>query len=437
MPKRYGHLWHLICDIENIKDATRIVLKRRKANGHWGKQEIAIENDFDNFCISIQRSLTNRNYEFGKVYSFKHKEKKKVRAIDHLDTAHSVYLQAVMNICQPFFIEKYIDTTYSSIKGRGLIQMQYDIERTIQRHPDYHFELLDAAKCYENVDHDVAMMMLRTVFKDIYVLEFFERLLALLPKGAAIGFSTSHYIVNLLYVRLDHRLKNYPRVYIFRYMDDILILAPKVLLVTVYRIIQEEMAAIHQIIKPNVRFAPISAGIHMCGLVFTDKGKKLEGNIVLSMKAKDRYLRKNNAPDDYYKQQMAAYWGWCKHTKSIPLWESILKEKRDLFKKEIEEMKRFFDIADAKDKHETYTGQYWRQPDILNKEVEFHAYREIKVQGVDKIIVKAVIDGVEGYFFTESIGIWDKLDRYKEQLPFSGKIVERPNKYGKMFMTIE
>ena len=437
MPKRYGHLWHLICDIENIKDATRIVLKRRKANGHWGQQEIDIKSDFDNFCNKIQRSLTNRDYEFGRISSYKRKEKKKVRAIDHLDTAHSVYLQAVMNVCQPFFIEKFIDTTYSSIKGRGLIQMQYEIERTIQRHPDYHFELLDATKCYENVDHDIALMMIRTVFKDIYVLEFFERLLALLPKGAAIGFSTSHYVVNLLFTRLDHRLKNFPQVYIFRYMDDILILAPKELLVTVYRIIQEEMAAIHQIIKPNVRFAPISAGIHMCGIVFDGKGKKLEKNIVLSIKAKDRYLRKINAPDDYYKQQMAAYWGWCKHTQSIALWESILKDKCYLFKKEIEEMKRFSDFADPEDlEQETYTGQYWRKPDLLNKEVEFIAYREVKVRGQIKYIVRAYIDKVEGYFFTDSKAIKDRLKRYEAELPFVGKIVERPNKFGQLFMTI-
>ena len=77
MPKRYGKLWQPICDIENIKDATRTVLKRRKANGHWGQQEIDILNDFDNFCENIQRSLTNRNYEFGTVHSYRIKERRK------------------------------------------------------------------------------------------------------------------------------------------------------------------------------------------------------------------------------------------------------------------------------------------------------------------------------------------------------------------------
>lgn len=438
MPKRYGKLWHLICDIENIKDATRTILKRRKANGHWGQQEIDILNDFDNFCENIQRSLTNRDYEFGTVYSHRIKERRKWREIDHLDTAHSVYLQAVMNICQPIFIEKYIDTTYSSIKGRGLMpQMSNDIMKIIRRHPDYHYIIVDSKKCYENVDHAIAMQMIRSAFKDVYVLEFFEKLLAVLPKGVAIGFNTSHYIVNLLFTRLDHRIKKLPGVHLIRYMDDILSLCPEAMKVTVYKILQEEMDAIDQTIKPSLRFAPLTTDFHFCGLIFGLKGVRLGRDIAVNMKRKDRQLRKANVSDEEYKQQIASYWGWCKHTHSIALWESILKDKCYLFKKQIDEMKRFGDFASPQDKRETYTGQYWHQSDILNKEVEFIAYREVRVQGVDKIIVKAMIDGVEGYFFTESIGIWDKLKRYNEQLPFSGKVVERPNKHGKMFMTIE
>ena len=281
------------------------------------------------------------------------------------------------------------------------------------------------------------MQMIRTAFKDIYVLEFFERLLALLPKGIAIGFNTSHYIVNLLFTRLDHRIKKLRDVYIIRFMDDIALYCPEELKVTVYKILQEEMDAIDQTIKPNLRFAPLTTDFHFCGLVYSLKGVRLNRDIVLSMKRKDRQLRKANVSDEYYKQQMASYWGWCKHTNSIALWESILKDKSYLFKKQIEKMKQFNDIAKPEDKHETYTGQYWRQENILNKTVEFHAYREVRVRGEEKIIVKAIIDNVEGYFFTKSIGIWDKLKRYKDQLPFSGTVVERPNKEGKMFMTIE
>lgn len=437
MPKRYGHIWHLIRDIENIKDATRTVLKRRKANGHWGQQELDIEKNFDNFCENIQRSLTNRNYEFGKVYSYKLKEKKKWRAIDHLDTAHSVYLQCVMNICQPIFIEKYIDTTYSSIKGRGMVQMAYQIQRTIDKHPDYHYILADSRKCYENVNHSIAMKMIRTAFKDIYVIEFFERLLAVLPKGVAIGFNTSHYVVNLLFTRLDHRLRKYPRIYFFRYMDDILIFCPEKLRVTIYQILKEEMDAIQQTIKPNLQFAPVTKDIHFCGIIYGIHGMKLSHDIVTNMKRRDRQLRKLNVPDDYYKQQMASYWGWCKHTNSIALWKSILKDKCYLFKEQIDKMKQFSDIATGNDKRETYTGKYFKKGDIINKEVQFLAFREITIKKVPKIIVKVIIEEEEGYFFTESEAIWDKLKRYQEQLPFQAKVIEVPNRYGQLFMTLQ
>ena len=437
MPKRFGNLWLPICDIENIKVAVTQVLKRKRQKGRWGQREQYIEDNFEQVCKNIQRSLTERTYEFGGIKHRKIHERKKIRTLDYLDTYHSIYLQCVLNVCQPLFIAKYIPTTYSSIKGRGLVQMSQHIWHTIQRHPNKHFILVDMTKCYEHVSHSVMNGILAHVFKDKYVLEFFERLLKLLPDGMAIGFSTNHYLVNLLFTNLDHRISKLKGVYIYRYMDDILIFADEKDLPMVYQILKEETDKIRQFIKPNTRFAPIDFGIGFCGYRYFRDHMRMKADIVHSMYRKDKLLRKAKVSDEVYKQQMASYWGWCKYSHSIALFKSVLKEKEYLFKKQFDEMKRFCDIANPEDRRETYTGTYWHQSDILNKEVEFIAFREVRVQGEDKIIVKAKIDDVEGYFFTQSIGIWDKLKRYNEQLPFSGKVVERPNKYGKMFMTIE
>ena len=441
MPKRFGNLWAPICDIENIKIAVRKVLQRRRQKGHWGAAEQYIEDNFETICEQIQRSLKERTYDFGELRHRSIKERKKIRVLDYLDTYHSIYLQCVLNVTQPLFISKYIKTTYSSIKGRGLVQMSKHIRRVIEKHPNYHFMLLDMKKCYENSDHKATMNALSHVFKDKYLLEFFERLLALLPKGVAIGFPTSHYVVNLLFDALDHRLEKVPNVYIFRYMDDILIIAPEELLPYLYKVVQEETDKIGQIIKPNTRFAPIEYGISFCGYVYFDEEDKmkLKVDIVKSMYAKDKHLRKLHVSDEEYKQGMASYWGWCKYCigNGVALFKSVLKDKQYLFEKQFEEMKRFSDFADPEDlEQETYTGQYWRKPDLLNKEVEFIAFREVPVKGKVKYIVRACIDGVEGYFFTDSKAIKDRLKRYEAELPFVGKIVERPNKFGQLFMTI-
>lgn len=437
MPKRFGHLWQPICDIENIKIAVTQVLRRKQQKGRWSTHEQDIQDNFDNTCKQIQRSLTERTYEFGILKHRNIRERKKIRSLDYLDTYHSIYLQCVLNICQPLFISKYIPTTYSSIKGRGLTQMSQHIWKLIQKHPDKHFILVDMTKCYENVSHDVMNDILAHTFKDIYVLEFFKRLLDLLPQGMAIGFSTNHYLVNLLFNNLDHRIENRKEVDIIRFMDDIAIFAPKDMLPTIYRILKEETDKIKQKIKPNTRFAPINYGMAFCGNVYFRDHMKLKPDIVHSIYQKDKQLRKQHVPDQEYKQHMASYWGWCKYSHATALFESVLKDKKDLFAKQLEEMKHFQDFAEPQDKHETYTGEYWIQENILNQEVEFLKFREVKIQGVDKIIVQARINDTEGYFFTQSIGIWDKLKRYKDELPFAGKIVERPNRYGKMFMTIE
>lgn len=437
MPKRFGNLWRPICDIENIRVSVTQVLVRKRQKGRWGQQEQYIEDNFEQVCKDIQRSLTERTYEFGSIKHRKIRERKKIRTLDYLDTYHSIYLQCVLNVCQPLFIAKYIPTTYSSIKGRGLVQMSQHIWKTIQRHPNKHIMLLDMRKCYEHVYHPAMNNALAHTFKDVYVLEFFERLLKLLPDGMAIGFSTNHYLVNLLFTNLDHRISKLKGVYIFRYMDDILIFADEKDLPAVYQIVKEETDKIRQLIKPNVRFAPIDFGIGFCGYRYFRDHIRLKADIVHSMYRKDKLLRKAKVSDEVYKQQMASYWGWCKYSHSIALFKSVLKEKEYLFNKQFDEMARFSEIATGKDKRETYTGTYWVKADILNKEVEFLKFRKVTVRGEEKYIVQAIIDGEEGYFFTGSIGITDKLERYQEQLPFTGKIIELPNKYGKMFMTIE
>lgn len=99
-------------------------------------------------------------------------------------------------------------------------------------------------------------------------------------------------------------------------------------------------------------------------------------------------------------------------------------------------MKNFSDIAEGKDKSEQYEGEYWRKDDILEKNVEFLKFRKTTCHGREKYIIQACIGGVYGYFFTEAIGITDKLERYSAELPFSGTIKELTNKRGQKYMTI-
>lgn len=436
MPKRIGMLWESIQETNNVRKGVRQTLNRRRQKGNWGKAEQYIEDHFNEVCQDIERSLKKQTYDFGNITHRLIKERKKIRAIDYLDTYHSIYLQCVMNICQDIFISRYIKTTYSSIKGRGLVQMSKQIRRVIKHHPNYHFMLIDMKKCYENADHEQTLKAITHIIKDKYVIEFFERLIALLPKGVAIGFSTNHYVVNLLFNALDHRVDKLKNVYFFRYMDDILIIAPKELLPTIYQIVQEETEKIKQIIKPNTRFAPIDYGIPMCGYKYFSTRTLLKKDIVKNMYAKDKHLRRIHASDEDYKQGMASYWGWCKYCNGIGLFKAVLKDKQYLFKKQFDEMKHFTDIATDEDKREQYEGEYWKKADIIDKEVEFIKFRKVKVKGKDKYIIQARINETCGYFFTEAIGITDKLERYQHELPFAGTIKELTNKKGQKYMTI-
>lgn len=428
MPKRIGRNWGQICERENVKTAVYTTLENRKKNKHWGKQEQYILDHVEEITDEIQRSLTNRTYEFGEVYHTTLKERRKVRKIDHLDVYHNIYLQAVLQITIPIFIEKFIPHTYSSIVGRGLTQMALDINRVIKAHPDYHFILIDEKKCYENVDHEIMLKTLAHTFKDKYLLEFFERLIATIPQGLAIGYSTNHYFVNLLFTALDWRIYKLKDVFIFRYMDDILILAPKEKLPSIYNILEEETAKIKQVIKPNVRFAPIKYGIDLCGYRYYPDGNVLLRNLVINIKRKDRELRKANVPDKEYKQQMASYWGWIKYCNGLHFWKSVLKDKIYLFEKEINKMKHFQDIAQNEDKeYNEYEGEAISITKLVNEPITILSFKEIELKGKDKIIAQIEHNGEKKYFFTAAGRVIDLLKKYKEDLPFRATIIERYN----------
>lgn len=196
--KRKGNLWFSeIATRENVEKAALWVSGLTIDNEgnrvfYPGKQVKTVErrlaNHFDEMVDCVLNELQTLTYDFGKVRRFTAKEGCKLRQINHLDKHGAVLLCAVMQVCQPYFIEKYIPFTYSSVKGRGLVDCMRRVKRIVSQHPDWYYYQADAHHCYESTKAEVSMQAIRTVFKDRYVLDFFDKMLSLVD-GLAIGFS--------------------------------------------------------------------------------------------------------------------------------------------------------------------------------------------------------------------------------------------------------
>ena len=92
------------------------------------------------------------------------------------------------------------------------------------------------------------------------------------------------------------------------------------------------------IVKPNYRIAPMKTPLRMIGYEFRlDENNKqytlLGKAIKLRMQHRVRQLEKRKVSDEYWKQQMASYFGWCKHASCRNLMRKTFGERYKLFEK--------------------------------------------------------------------------------------------------------
>lgn len=422
--KRIGRIWFSkIATRENVEKAAMWVAGLVYDNAgnrcfhaqrlNIKRQERYIADHFDEIVDHILDELTNLTYDFGSVLHFEAYEGKKLRKINHLDKHGAILLFSVMNVCQPYFIDKYIPFTYSSIKGRGLVDCAKRIKRIVAAHPDWYYYQADVRHCYESTGHDVSFNAISRVFKDKYVLDFFRKMLDLVP-GLAIGFSPNHYIMNMVLTPLDHRMiekEGFASGY-NRYMDDILIIAPDIdSCIRADRIVREEFERLNLQVKDNSRMAPVASGINYCGYVFYPDHTRLRKTIKINMQRRNRQLLQRGVTDEEYKKQMATYHGWCKWGNCRHLEKTIYKDKLKLFKQM--EIKRLSDVQkrtwfgmehDRFVSTNIYTDSRLYENDFTVLEIEERLF-----DNKPGLVVHIQIDGEDFYTITKSTSLLERF----------------------------
>ena len=296
MPKTIRNVYYKNLTYEKLLKAH---LDARKGKG--SRKEIILFNlKQEEYIKYLLERLENKTYKHGGYTVFYVTEPKlrKIEKSKYMDRI--VHRWLVDNILKPYFIPRFIQTTYACIEGRGMhkacLDMQEMMKHCTRIWNNYYILKMDIAKYFDNIDKKILLDILEKRIKDKDVMWLINEILYAnkREKGLEIGNYTSQMFANIYlneydwYVKRDLHIK-----YFSRYMDD------SILLVKTKKEAIQALENIKRFLKENLNLElnsktqifKSSQGVNYCGykineyrLKIRDKGKK-------KLKKKIKYLR--------------------------------------------------------------------------------------------------------------------------------------------------
>ena len=471
---RYGkteRLYDAICDDNTIENAMRHALIKHKypnmrVPDYTRAQKYMIAH-WDECKEIVRRTLTTETYQFHALHSFKVYEPKE--RIIHCPTffPDKIILVCVYMVLRNYFYSKFVRNTYNCIKGRGIHDAKRAIERIMQKYPDWYYCQTDIRKFYPTIRHDVLKADLARVFKDTKVLRILYAIVdmfhecidekTLVEIGVAIGVNLSQLMAILITIPVLRDINEHWKFPCVGFTDDVFVAIPTKRQCHEFMDWYINRCAVRgMVVKPNYRIAPMREPLRMIGYVFRlneyDEQYTLLGkDIKKRMKLRARQLERMNVDDDYWKQQMASYFGWCKHARCRNLMRKTFGERYKLFEKNMQTFK------DIKEKE---TGEFGLPrksrvsvTELFNVSICFDDAKIVLIKTKDertgeevvkeKIAIKfRYADGNEptddvAYLISGSETLKDRAIAAQPQMPFIGTIVERKTAHRSTYYAIE
>jgi hypothetical protein len=427
-------LWQVICNPYNIRAAVNAVMGYVEPEAHKEKlspQHIQWLENRDELERQLSEHMSNEDYIFAPYANMEVYEPKRRTINYHSDWVDNVKETAVLNIVAPIFIQYFSERTFGSIKGRGTTNMLKHLEAAVRANPNAYFIQLDCRKYYQSIDKEILKQMIRELFSDhpqvrdfiLYAVDSYQ------GAGIPIGIPLSQFNGNLFLTPIDKLLEQDEAViYSARNMDDIAaIVTDKYEAKRVLAKLSQALAERNLSMKPNWRIAPLSYGMDILGYKIYPTHTKLRKHIKQHMKRRHRQLIQGNVPNKVYKQQMSAFYGWCKHGDCRHLLQSVMGDKLKLYMK----YKRLSDLRPS-----MYFGlnkeRFVSITTLDAKELLILECKQDTVKGQEKVIIRFCFTSDIGdepteeelankshYTITRSDVIRDRLQRDKALIPFA------------------
>lgn len=372
--KRDGYVIEEIVERDNLEQSfdtvVRGTLRKRLREGKW------LMRHREAFLDSVRDEILAGHVNLGQYHAKHIREGGKERDIQVFNMKTRIKVNAVMGVVDRHLRRRFIRSTSSSIKGRGMHELKAYIQRDIAQDPTgtrYVYKF-DIRKFYETVQQDFVMYCVCRVFKDKRLIAILEQFVRLMPHGISMGLRSSQGMGNLLLsVFLDHYLKDRCGVrHFYRYCDDGVILSgSKAYLWECRELVHRQVNLIGQTVKPSERVFPITEGLDFLGFVIYPDHCRLR------KRAKQTYARKLAKIKSRKRRVeiVGSFYGMAKHGQCRNLMRKLLTPSE---MKKFSELRIEYTPADGKKRFPNKAVQL-RQ--LVNIEIEVLDYeREVSTK---------------------------------------------------------
>ena len=236
-----NNLYDKIISKENLKvalaKASRGKRKERKVINALANWQEVIDD--------LHNQLKNETWRPNDIHRIKiindgvQAKKREIVCPDFLNE-HVIY-HAVMNVCKPYFRNRFYKHSYASIPKYGGVRnaIKYIRHAMKDNHETKYFLKLDIKKFFNSIRPSTVFHVLRRMIRDKKVLILLALILrankinhpelVLIKRGCPIGLYTSQWFANILLTPLDNLIKSFGKnvvPYYVRYNDDMLIFSP-------------------------------------------------------------------------------------------------------------------------------------------------------------------------------------------------------------------
>ena len=339
--KRIGNLYERIISMDNLRLADE---KARKGKLRTYGVRVHDMNREDNLK-ALHEALKSRTFKNSEYTSFVVYEPKE-RIIHRLPYYPDRILHhAIMNVLEPIWRSIFTHNTYSCIKGRGIEGCARAVEKIIGKYKGRSLYCLkfDIRKYYPSIDNKLLIEIISWKIKDKDVLWLLGEIIMSM-EGLAIGNYPSGYLSNLYLAYFMHFVNEKLHIVVGRknsfdsteYADDICIFSDnKEDLHKAFNVVKDFLLKnLHLEVKDNWQIFPISRNrydkkgraLDYVGYKFYREQKLIRKSIKKNFCRKvSRLNKRKDVSLVEYKQEVAPWLGWAKHSDSKHLVKSILK----------------------------------------------------------------------------------------------------------------
>ena len=335
--KRIGNLYQKVISLENLRLADE---RARKGKTRSYGVRVHDRNREANI-IALHEALLTKTFRTSPYTVFTIHEPKE-REIYRLPYyPDRIVHHAIMNVLEPIWTRTFTRNTFSCIKGRGIEGCARHVDRMIRKYegrPLYCLKI-DITKYYPSIDHDVMKRIVRRKIKDNDLLWLLDEIIDS-SDGLPIGNYISQYLANLYPCYLMHEVNERQEVDCEEYADDFVF----------YSDSKERLREFfHGFLRPylerelllrvkgNWQIFPIArnrydrAGraLDYVGYRFYRKQKLIRKSIKQNFCRAVSRLNRRDPPLDAktYKQAVAPWLGWARHSDSNHLLRKIIKKE--------------------------------------------------------------------------------------------------------------